>query len=149
MEENTDYYSLSNTNSRSVAFFGNATYSYKQRYILNGTYRYEGSNAMGRSRSARWTPTWNVAGSWNVDQEKFFQSWMPAISHLKLKASYSLTATPPPTSYTSSTNVYKAYSPWRLLTGDKETGIQLSQLENDELTYEKSMSLTSVSRLVS
>ena len=137
LEENTDYYSLSNTNSRSVAFFGNATYSYKQRYILNGTYRYEGSNAMGRSRSARWTPTWNVAGSWNVDQEKFFQSWMPAISHLKLKASYSLTATPPPTSYTSSTNVYKAYSPWRLLTGDKETGIQLSQLENDELTYEK------------
>ena len=92
---------------------------------------------MGRSRSARWTPTWNVAGSWNVDQEKFFQSLMPAISHLKLKASYSLTATPPPTSYTSSTNVYKAYSPWRLLTGDKETGIQLSQLENDELTYEK------------
>ena len=86
LEENTDYYSLSNTNSRSVAFFGNATYSYKQRYILNGTYRYEGSNAMGRSRSARWTPTWNVAGSWNVDQEKFFQSLMPAISHLKLKA---------------------------------------------------------------
>ena len=137
LEENTDYYSLSNTNSRSVAFFANATYSYKQRYVLNGTYRYEGSNAMGRSRSARWTPTWNVAGSWNVDQEKFFQPLMPTFSHLKLKASYSLTATPPPTSYTSSTNVYKAYSPWRFTTGDKETGIQLDQLENDQLTYEK------------
>ena len=137
LEENTDYYSLSNTNSRSAAFFANATYGYDNRYVLNGTVRYEGSNAMGKSRSARWTPTWNIAGSWNVDQEKFFKAWEPTISHLKLKASYSLTATPPPTSYTSSTNVFKAFNPYRIFTSDKETGIQLSDLENSELTYEK------------
>ena len=137
LEENTDYYTLSNTNSRSVAFFANATYSYKSRYVLNGTYRYEGSNAMGKSRSARWTPTWNIAASWNVDQEKFFTYLEPTLSHLKLKASYSLTATPPPTSYTSSTNVFRAYNPYRIFTQDKETGIQLSDLENSKLTYEK------------
>ena len=38
----------------------NATYGYDNRYVLNGTVRYEGSNAMGKSRSARWTPTWLV-----------------------------------------------------------------------------------------
>jgi TonB-linked SusC/RagA family outer membrane protein len=137
LEENTDYYTLSNTNSRSVAFFANATYGFDNRYVINGTYRYEGSNAMGKSRSARWTPTWNISGSWNVDQEKFFHVLQPAMSHLKLKLSYSLTATPPPTNYTSSTNVFRAYNPYRVFTQDKETGIELSDLENSELTYEK------------
>ena len=59
------------------------------------------------------------------------------LSHLKLKLSYSLTATPPPTAYCSSTNVFKAYNPYRIFTQDKETGIELSDLENSELTYEK------------
>lgn len=137
VEENSDYYTLGNTNSRSVAFFGNLTYSYKQRYVLNGTVRYEGSNAMGESRTARWCPTWNVSASWNVDQEKFFKKWSSVLSHLKLKMSYSLTATPPPSDYTSSTNVFTAYNPWRVSSGDKETGIVMSDLENSELTYEK------------
>ena len=53
VEDNTDYYTLSNTNSRSVAFFANGTYGFDNRYVINGTIRYEGSNAMGRSRSAR------------------------------------------------------------------------------------------------
>ena len=137
VEENTDYYSLSNTNSRSAAFFANFTYGFNNRYVLTGTYRYEGSNAMGKSRSARWTPTWNIAASWNADQEKFFESLKKVMSHLKLKVSYSLTATPPPTGYTSSTNVFKAYQPYRIFSTDKETGIQLSDLANDNLTYEK------------
>ena len=137
VEDNTDYYTLSNTNSRSVAFFANGTYGFDNRYVINGTIRYEGSNAMGRSRSARWTPTWNVAGSWNVDQEKFFKSLQPTMSHLKLKLSYSLTATPPPTVYTSSTDVFRAYVPYRVFTDDKETGIHRTALQNDDLTYEK------------
>jgi hypothetical protein len=78
LEENTNYYTLSNTNSRSVAFFANAPSGFNNRYVLNGTVRYEGSNAMGESRTARWTPTWNVAGSWNVDQEKFFEALQQA-----------------------------------------------------------------------
>ena len=141
IEDNNDYYSLTNTNSRSAAFFANATYGYKNRYVLNGTVRYEGSNAMGSSRSARWTPTWNIAGSWNVDQEDFFKGWTKVMSHLKLKLSYSLTATPPPTTYCSTTNVFRAYNPYRIFTYDKETGIMLADLENSELTYEKKYEL--------
>jgi len=137
VEENTDYYSLSNTNSRSAAFFANFTYGFDNRYILTGTYRYEGSNAMGKSRSARWTPTWNIAASWNVDQEDFFKNINDVMSHLKLKVSYSLTATPPPIGYTSSTNVFKAFQPYRIFSQDKETGIQITDLANDGLTYEK------------
>lgn len=136
-EENTDYYSLSNTHYRSAAFFANATYSYKGRYTLNGTVRYEGTNQLGKSRSARWLPTWNISGSWNVHEESWFEKFQPTLSHLTFKASYSLTADRGPSEYTNSTVIMKAYNPWRLTSSDKESGIQISDLENADLTYEK------------
>jgi len=137
VEDNTLYYTLENTTSRSAAFFANFTYGYDNRYVITGTYRYEGSNALGKSRTARWTPTWNVAASWNVDQEKFMSGIRNAVSQLKFKVSYSLTATPPPTGYTSSSNVFSAYTPYRVFSEDKESGIRITDLANDGLTYEK------------
>ena len=97
IESGTDYYTLSNTFSRTAAFFANSTYSYKGRYVINGTYRYEGTNRLGKSRSARWLPTWNVSGAWNMHEENFFENLRPTLSHLTLKASYSLTGDPGPT----------------------------------------------------
>ena len=75
IEDGNNYYSLSQTRSRSAAFFANATYSYKGRYTVNGTARYEGTNRMGKSRSARWLPTWNVSGAWNAHEEKILQQF--------------------------------------------------------------------------
>ena len=49
IEDGADYYSLANTASRSTAFFGNATYSYKGKYTVNGTIRYEGTNRLGKA----------------------------------------------------------------------------------------------------
>ena len=136
-EENTDYYSLSNTYSRSAAFFANATYSYNGKYNINGTIRYEGTNMLGRSRSARWLPTWNISGSWNVHEENFFKPLQPTFSHLTLKASYSLTADRGPSSVTNSTTIFQAYNPYRPFSSDKESGITAEQIENKDLTYEK------------
>ena len=51
-EENSDYYTMTNTHVRSAAFFANGTYSYMGRYTLNGTIRYEGTNKLGKSRQA-------------------------------------------------------------------------------------------------
>lgn len=136
-EENTDYYTLSNTRYRGAAFFGNLTYSYKGRYTVNGTIRYEGSNQLGRSRSARWLPTWNVSGSWNVHEESWFKQFQPALSHLSFKASYSLTADRGPSSVTNSTVILESYNPWRLTSTDRESGIAISDLQNADLTYEK------------
>lgn len=42
--------------------------------------RYEGSNKLGRSRSARWLPTWNVSGAWNMHEESFLNHY----AHLSL-----------------------------------------------------------------
>lgn len=136
--QNTDYYTLSHTHNRTAAFFGTATYSYKQRYNLTGTYRYEGTNRLGRARSARWLPTWNISGSWNADQEPWFdKAFGNVLSHGTVRASYSLTADPGPAEYTNSTVILKSYNPYRIFASDRESGIQISEIANTDLTYEK------------
>ncbi|WP_083631187.1 SusC/RagA family TonB-linked outer membrane protein [Labilibacter marinus] len=137
IEENNLYYELSNTRYRNLAFFGNTTYSFRGKYIVNGTLRYEGSNKLGKSKSARWLPTWNVSGAWNAHEENFFQRWTPAISHLTLKASYSLTADRGPYNVTNSLVDIRSRTPWRPTAGVKESALYIESLENSELTYEK------------
>lgn len=137
IEDGDQYFSLNNTKVRSVAFFANANYSYAGRYSINGTIRYEGTNRMGKSRSARWLPTWNISGAWNVHEEKFFDALEPAMSHLTLKASYSLTADRGPADVTNSKAIINSYIPYRPFTNIQESGLQLVDLENSELTYEK------------
>ena len=137
-EENSTYFSNDFTFYRNLAFFAMATYSYKGRYTINGVVRYEGTNKLGKSMQARWLPTWNVSGAWNAHEESW---WEPAFgdawTYASLKASYSLTADRGPSWVTNSLAVFQSYSPYRPSTNASETGIQLYDLENSELTYEK------------
>ena len=135
-EENNMYYSLNNGYSREVSFFGTATYSWKHRYTLNGTVRYEGSNRLGKATSARWLPTWNISGAWNAHEEPWFErTFNETLTHATLKASYSLTGDKP--AVTNSMVIIQAFNPWRPYSNDKESGLEISSFANNELTYEK------------
>ena len=135
-EENSIYYNLSNSYGRDVAFFGTGTYSYKGRYIINGTIRYEGSNRLGKATSARWLPTWNVSGAWNAHEEPWFQkTFKNVLTHATLKASYSLTGDKP--AVTNAQVIIQSYNPWRYQTTDKESGLEIYEFSNPDLTYEK------------
>ena len=136
-EENSSYYTLNNTKRRTLAYFTTGTYSYKGRYSITGTFRYEGSNRLGKSRSARWLPTWNVGGAWNMHEEAFFEKLQPALSHFTLKASYSLTADTGPAYVTNSRVNINSFTPWRPSASVGESGLQIYELQNSDLTYEK------------
>lgn len=135
-EQNDVYYNLSNGYNREVAFFGTATYSWKGRYTINGTIRYEGSNRLGKARSARWLPTWNISGAWNAHEESWFQpTFKNVLSHATLKASYSLTGDKP--AVVNSQVIISSYNPWRPFATDKESGLEITDFANPDLTYEK------------
>lgn len=136
-EENSGYYTVEDTRSRDVAFFGTATYSWQGKYTLNGTVRYEGSNKLGKSRSARWLPTWNVSAAWNMHEESWFEKIRPTLSNFTLKASYSLTADRGPASVSNSRVIIQSVNPYRPFASVTESGLQIYDLENSELTYEK------------
>lgn len=132
--ENT--FSVKNRHYRDESFFGQASYSYAGKYLLSLTGRYEGSNKMGKSRKARWLPTFDVSGRWNVSDEAFAQAWKPVISFVAIRPGYSLTATAPPTNYSTAV-VFGADTKWRPNTTTNEPTILLTDPGNPNLTYEK------------
>lgn len=136
VEENGEYYNLSNTYNRDVSFFGTANYSWKGRYSANVTGRYEGSNRLGKARSARWLPTWNVSGAWNAHEEPWFNSaFKNVLTHATLRASYSLTGDKP--AVTNSQVIIESTNIWRPFASDKEAALRIRDFANPDLTYEK------------
>lgn len=127
-----DYYGMSEEYDRFVAFFGTASYSYKGTYTINATGRYDGSNRLGRSRSARWLPTWNASASWNIGNEEFMkdQTW---ISALVLRGTYGLTASMGPAS--NALVIYRNEKTFR--PSQNESMVYIESLQNIDLTWEK------------
>ncbi|WP_257214070.1 SusC/RagA family TonB-linked outer membrane protein [Sphingobacterium sp. 1.A.5] len=134
VESNFPYYKMEMFQDRYVAFATNATYSFQGRYQLSGTARYDGSNQLGRSNVARWLPTWNISGSWNIDQEKFMQN-QSFINTLSLRGTYGLTASMGPA--TNASLVLRSNSVNRPHIRDQEPAINIQYHENRDLTWEK------------
>src|SRR5699024_10498152 len=72
---------------RRAGFLVSANYSYDRRYLLDATYRIDGSTAFGSSKV--YSPFWSVGLGWNVQNESFFN--LNAINVLRLKTSYGIT----------------------------------------------------------
>ncbi len=134
LDYNFNYYGLNNKRDRFIAFFTNASYSYKGRYTFNGTARMDGSNQLGRAISARWLPTWNVSGSWNAKEEGFLKDF-DLISRLSLRGTYGLTASIG--NANNSTAIFKNQLTTRPFLSEKESRIFIENLENSQLTWEK------------
>lgn len=66
--------------------FGRLNYTINDRYILEGTGRYDGSSRFPSSN--RWGFFPSVSGAWIVSNEPFFDALKPTFSNLKFRASY-------------------------------------------------------------
>ena len=128
------YFGMKQTCDRHVGYFGNATYSYKGIYIVNGTLRMEGANQMGQVSTARWLPTWNASASWNVMQENFMRE-QQLLSALSLRGTYGLTANSAPKAQAMA--VYTAANTYRPFQEDREVMLYIESLANEDLTWEK------------
>ncbi|MCV9933912.1 SusC/RagA family TonB-linked outer membrane protein [Flavobacterium sp. LS1R47] len=134
INEGNSYFAFNAERERTVGFFGKVGYTYDRRYTASVTGRYDGSNRQGNSGSSRWLPTYTFSGKWNASEEKFMQNFK-AVNNLALRASYGLTATAGPA--TNSLAIYKSMVANRLSLDDRETGIEIDELQNGDLTWEK------------
>ena len=132
--DNNNYFARSFSRDRGVTFFSQASYGFRNRYILSGTLNYEGSNLLGRSRTARWLPTWNISGRWNVTNEHFLPA-THALSNLSFRLSYGLIAglnykgNALPTFASGLTSRYRNQ--------ENERNIFIYALQNSDFTWEK------------
>lgn len=132
------YYDMTKTYDRFVGFYGNVDYMYDRRYSISVVGRFDGSNQLGSSQTARWLPTGTVSAAWNVDEESFMKN-IDAVDYLKVRASYGLTASLGPA--TNSNVVLKNATSNRAYSTERESVIQLLYLENSNLTWEKNHQL--------
>lgn len=132
--EGNSYFGFNEERERTAGFFGKVGYTYDRRYTASITGRYDGSNRQGKSNSSRWLPTYTVSGKWNVSDEAFMKN-IETISRLSLRSSYGLTATAGPA--TNSLAIYKSFLTDRLNLDNRENGLKIEDLQNNNLTWEK------------
>lgn len=135
IEGGQPYFGMNYGYERFVANMFRAAYSFKEKYTLNATYRYDGANLMGRSPVARWVPTWNISGAWDIDRENFFNEENKILSTARLRATYGLVGNLG--NANNSSAVFYNQITYRPYENEKEAAIAISSLENSELTWEK------------
>ncbi|MGE6218796.1 SusC/RagA family TonB-linked outer membrane protein [Nubsella zeaxanthinifaciens] len=133
-ESNAPYFGMGYGYDRFTAFALRAAYAYKDKYSVNGTVRYDGSNLMGSSSTARWLPTWNLSAAWNIDQESFWPQ-NSIVSSARIRGTYGLVANIG-NANNSAALFYNRLSR-RPYENEKETLTYISSLANSELTWEK------------
>lgn len=73
------------TGNRLVGYFGRFNYSFKSKYIIEGSLRRDGSSRFGQNN--QYGTFWSAGGAWLLSEEAFLQdvSWL---NSLKLRANY-------------------------------------------------------------
>ncbi|WP_346856618.1 TonB-dependent receptor [uncultured Draconibacterium sp.] len=84
------------------SYFARATYSYKNKYLLTATGRYDGSSKFGENSKYGFFPSGSIA--WRILEEDFMQD-ISALSNLKLRLSVGKTGNQEIGSYVTQTFV--------------------------------------------
>ena len=118
-----------------ISYYGVLSLMYKNRYVLNGNIRFDGSNLFGSNPKYRYLPLWSVSGKWTINEEDFLRNteWL---SNLALRASYGLRG-----------NIVEDSSPQLIATAlppNSNTGLlelEILQAANKDLKWETTASL--------
>ncbi|MCD0488620.1 SusC/RagA family TonB-linked outer membrane protein [Pedobacter sp. MC2016-14] len=72
--------------NRYLSYFGNGSYTFKSKYILSGSARWDGSNLFGVKTNQKGTLLWSAGASWLLSSESFFKS--DCVDNLRIRATY-------------------------------------------------------------
>ena len=76
-----------------IGFFGRATYSFKNRYLLMGALRYEGASQLWGTDNA-WGLFTSISVGWRITEEAFMKN-QKIFDDLKLRVGYGVTGSQP------------------------------------------------------
>ena len=69
-----------------MSYFSRLNYDFKERYLLEGLMRYDGSSKFQKEN--RWQFFWGLSGGWRLMEESFMKPLDHIFSNLKLRLSY-------------------------------------------------------------
>ena len=120
--------------SASLGGFLAANFMWKNRYVLDGSYRVSGSSKFGSDH--RYAPFWSVGAGWNIHNEEFAKK-LGWINTLRLRGSYGYTGSVKFSSYQAVTT-YKYNSDYLSYTG---VGAIPMGMDNPDLKWQTTKKL--------
>lgn len=122
--------SLSEQMNRYVSVYGNAAYTYNDKYTVSASGRRDASNLFGVSTNNKWKPLWSTGASWLISSEQFYRvDWLP---FLKFRLTYGFSGNADPTRTGVVTLVYSSPTPPTNLPFTR-----VNQFPNPDLRWEK------------
>ncbi len=135
--ESNSLYSETFTENAFASFFATTSYTFKNRYTIGGSVRFDGSDVFGVAKEYRFLPLYSVSGLWRVTEEEWMKN-AHAIDNLGIRVSYGLQG-----------NIDKNTSPYligkldktQILPGNAEDVIQAETAPNPNLRWEKTQNI--------
>ncbi|HET7564272.1 MAG TPA: TonB-dependent receptor, partial [Gemmatimonadaceae bacterium] len=119
-----------------IGFFGRLNYDWDNRFLLNGSLRYEGNSRFGANH--KWGLFPAISAGWQIGNEGFMKA-VPWVNQLKLRVGYGVTGIAPSSSYLSLTS-YR-YGSKFLYNGQWVAGLTPARNPNPDLRWERKSEL--------
>lgn len=71
---------------RFISYYSNASYDFKNTYLLSGSIRWDASNIYGVKVNQRGVPLWSIGTAWRISKEPFFSKDL--FQEIKLRTTY-------------------------------------------------------------
>lgn len=102
-------YATSLTETQMASYMVRANYSYKDKYMLTASVRWDGASQL--SEGHKWASFPSIALGWRIDQEKFMEN-VKWVSNLKLRVGYGVTGNSAISAYATKGAIQTLYYNW-------------------------------------
>jgi len=117
-----------------LSYVGRLNYSYDQKYLLEASFRYDGS--VNFSPKNRWGFFPSVSAAWRLSEESFFKNNVKFVDYLKIRASVGLLGN-------DAVGGWQWMQRYNLVDGayfgTLSSGVEANVLPNENITWEKSL----------
>lgn len=110
-----------------VSFFGELKYDFKDKYLIGGTIRTDGSSRFGKNRRFGYFPS--LSAGWRISEEAFLDG-ARFVDDLKLRASYGFTGN-------ERIGSFQYLGTWAAAVYNGNTGVGPNRLPNSNLQWER------------
>lgn len=120
-----------------ASFFATTSYTFKDRYTLGGSIRFDGSDVYGVAKEYRFLPLYSVSGLWRL-KEEYWLKGVEQINDLSLRLSYGIQGN---IDKTTSPYLIGRYDYKTILPNNSELIIQANSAPNPDLRWEKTQNV--------
>lgn len=124
---------VSESENAYVSWFATASYTFRHRYTLGASIRFDGSDLFGVDKKYRYLPLYSVSGLWRISSESFMSD-IEWINNLAIRASYGLQGN---IDKSTSPKILGNYTTTTILPGTTEDAIDIASPPNEKLRWGK------------